>query len=100
LSNLRLFPIDTIKIDRSFVCELPANEKDGAITQAVIAMGKSLNMTVVAEGVETPAQIAFLRERECDECQGFYFSKAVPSSAIARLLEARPWAELHERVSS
>jgi diguanylate cyclase (GGDEF)-like protein len=100
LSNLRLFPIDTIKIDRSFVCELPANEKDGAITEAVIAMGKSLDMTVVAEGVETAAQIAFLRDRECDECQGFYFSKAVPSAAIARLLEARPWAELHERVSS
>jgi diguanylate cyclase (GGDEF)-like protein len=92
LSNLKRFPIDTIKVDRSFVRELPANEEDKAITDAVIAMGRTLNMTVVAEGVETQGQIDFLREHACDEVQGFYFSKAVSSAAITALLSAQPWA--------
>jgi EAL domain-containing protein (putative c-di-GMP-specific phosphodiesterase class I) len=93
LSNLKRFPIDTIKIDRSFVRDLPANAQDKAITEAIIAMGKSLKMTVVAEGVETRGQIEFLRSHECDEFQGFYYSKAIPAEAIADLLSVQPWAD-------
>jgi len=92
LSNLKRFPIDTIKVDRSFVRDLVTNEEDQAITDAIIAMGKSLKMSIVAEGVETEGQVAFLREHDCDELQGFFFSKAVPASAITDLLMAQPWA--------
>jgi diguanylate cyclase (GGDEF)-like protein len=91
LSNLKRFPIDTIKVDRSFVRDLPANEEDRAITDAVIAMGKTLHMTVVAEGVETQGQIDFLKQHACDECQGFFFSKAVSPAAITELLASKPW---------
>jgi len=93
LSNLKRFPIDTIKVDRSFVRELPSNEEDKAITDAVIAMGKTLNMTVVAEGVETREQMEFLTDHACDEMQGFYFSKAVPAKAISDLLAAQPHSD-------
>ena len=93
LSNLKRFQIDTIKVDRSFVRELPANKEDRAITEAIIAMGRSLNMTIVAEGVETRAQTEFLRDHDCDEFQGFYFSKAVPAAAIADLMRTQPWAK-------
>ena len=93
LSNLKRFQIDTIKVDRSFVRELPANKEDRAITEAIIAMGKSLNMTIVAEGVETRAQTEFLRDHDCDEFQGFYFSKAVPAASIADLMRTQPWAK-------
>ena len=91
LSNLKRFPIDTIKVDRSFVRELSSNAEDRAITEAIIVMGKSLKMDVVAEGVETQGQIEFLRNHGCDEFQGFYFSKAVPPAAITDLLRAQPW---------
>jgi EAL domain-containing protein (putative c-di-GMP-specific phosphodiesterase class I) len=96
MSNLKRFPIDTIKVDRSFVRELPVNEGDRAITDAIIAMGKSLKMTIVAEGVETQGQIEFLRSHGCDEFQGFYFSKAVPAAAITDLLRVQPWANPHD----
>jgi diguanylate cyclase (GGDEF)-like protein len=92
LSNLKRFQIDTIKVDRSFVRELPEGKEDKAITDAIIAMGKSLNMSIVAEGVETQGQIEFLRDHDCDEFQGFYFSKAVPAAAIADLMRTQPWA--------
>ena len=92
LSNLKRFPIDTIKVDRSFVRELSSNAEDRAITEAIIVMGKSLKMDIVAEGVETQGQIEFLRNHGCNEFQGFYFSKAVPPAAIADLLRAQPWA--------
>lgn len=97
LSNLKRFPIDTIKVDRSFVRELPAKEEDRAITDAIIAMGKSLKMTIVAEGVETQGQIEFLRSHDCDEFQGFYFSKAVPAAAITDLLRDQPWANPNDK---
>ena len=92
LSNLKRFPIDTIKVDRSFVRDLGSNAEDRAITEAIIVMGKSLKMDIVAEGVETQGQIEFLRDHGCNEFQGFYFSKAVPPAAIADLLRAQPWA--------
>jgi EAL domain-containing protein (putative c-di-GMP-specific phosphodiesterase class I) len=86
MSLMKQFPIDTLKIDRSFVRDLPEDLEDRAITQAIISMGKALGMTVVAEGVETIEQQAFLRQNACDEMQGYLFSKPVPPSDIADLL--------------
>jgi EAL domain-containing protein (putative c-di-GMP-specific phosphodiesterase class I) len=89
LTHLKRFPIDTLKVDRSFIRDLPADAEDKAITEAIIAMGKSLDLTVVAEGVETAEQQAFLREHDCDEMQGFFFSKPIPGDAFAELLRER-----------
>jgi diguanylate cyclase (GGDEF)-like protein len=90
MSLMKQFPIDTIKIDRSFVRDLPVDSEDQAIAQAIISMGKALGMTVVAEGVETPEQQAFLRSHACDEMQGFLFSKPLPPKQMADLLQAEP----------
>jgi len=92
MSLMKHFPIDTIKIDRSFVRDLARDSEDQAIAQAIISMGKALGMTVVAEGVETIEQETFLREHACDESQGFLFSKAVPPRQLAELLRAAPVA--------
>jgi diguanylate cyclase (GGDEF)-like protein len=89
LSNLRKFPIDTIKIDGSLIRDLSSDVENGSIAEATIAMARNLSMTVLAEGVETKAQADFLRERACDEFQGFYFSKAVTARKFAELLEAQ-----------
>jgi diguanylate cyclase (GGDEF)-like protein len=89
LSTLKRLPVDTLKIDRSFVRDLPSGEEDRAITEAIVSMARSLGLTLVAEGVETKAQVEYLRERGCDELQGFYFSRPVP----ARQLEA--WLAVH-----
>nr|MBA2689187.1 EAL domain-containing protein [Burkholderiales bacterium] len=86
LAQIKRFPIDTIKVDRSFIRELPQDAEDKAITEAIIAMGKSLSLTVVAEGVETEEQQSFLRDHACDEMQGYYFSKPVPPEQFAELL--------------
>jgi diguanylate cyclase (GGDEF)-like protein len=92
MSLMKQFPIDTIKIDRSFVRDLPKDSEDQAIAQAIISMGKALGMTVVAEGVETTEQESFLRDHACDEMQGFLFSKPVPPEDMPGLL--RPWLAL------
>ena len=86
MSMMKQFPIDTIKIDRSFVRNLPDDCQDKAIAQAIISMGKALGLTVVAEGVETAEQDQFLRDQACDEIQGFLFSKPVPPEGIPSLL--------------
>jgi len=86
MSLMKHFPIDTIKIDRSFVRDLPQDSEDQAIAQAIISMGKALGMTVVAEGVENAEQEAFLRAHGCDEMQGFLISKPVPARQMAELL--------------
>jgi diguanylate cyclase (GGDEF)-like protein/PAS domain S-box-containing protein len=88
MSLMKQFPIDTIKIDRSFVRDLPDDSEDKAIAQAIISMGKALGMTIVAEGVETTEQQTFLRDHACDEMQGFLFSKPVPPRQLADLLRA------------
>jgi diguanylate cyclase (GGDEF)-like protein len=88
MSLMKQFPIDTIKIDRSFVRDLAEDPEDQAIAQAIISMGKALGMTVVAEGVETVEQQTFLREQGCDEMQGYLVSKPVPARAFAELLRA------------
>jgi predicted signal transduction protein with EAL and GGDEF domain len=89
LSYLKRFPISSVKIDRSFVLDLPDDKDDAAITQAVIAMAHSLRLRVIAEGVETSEQYRFLEEHHCDEMQGNYFSKPVDAQAVARLLAGR-----------
>jgi diguanylate cyclase (GGDEF)-like protein len=89
MSLMKQFPIDTLKIDRSFVRNLPDDCEDQAIAQAIISMGKALGMTTVAEGVETTEQATFLRDRGCDEMQGFLFSKPVPPEKVPGLLEQR-----------
>jgi diguanylate cyclase (GGDEF)-like protein/PAS domain S-box-containing protein len=86
LNYLKRFPIDTLKIDRSFVEDLPDRFEDAAIVRAVLELARGLDLRVVAEGVETKEQLDFLRLHECREVQGFYFSEAVPASAIDELL--------------
>jgi EAL domain-containing protein (putative c-di-GMP-specific phosphodiesterase class I) len=90
MSLMKQFPIDTIKIDRSFVRDLPRDSEDQAIAQAIISMGKALGMTVIAEGVETVEQQAFLRSHDCDEMQGFLFSKPLPAQQMGDLLGSAP----------
>ncbi|MFA5321277.1 MAG: PAS domain S-box protein [Smithella sp.] len=92
LAQIKHFPIDTLKVDRSFIRNLPQDSEDKAITEAIITMGKTLSLTVVAEGVETPEQENYLREHVCDEMQGFYFSKPVAAGQFADLLRThRPF---------
>ena len=88
LSYLRKFPVDALKIDRSFIQHIGAVGEDTAIVTAVIGMARSLKLRVVAEGVETQEQMEFLRSHQCDEAQGYYFSRPVPSLQFAKLLEA------------
>ncbi len=94
LSRLKHLPIDTLKIDRSFVRDLPKNQDDGAITCAVIALGQSLNLRVIAEGAETQEQIDFLRDKGCDEVQGFLLGKPVPAEEIIPFTHTVP-SSLH-----
>ncbi len=84
---LKRFPIDTLKIDRSFVSDLTRSAEDRTITTTIITMGKSLDLTVVAEGVETAAQLEFLRAQGCDEFQGYYAHKPMPADEFAQLLQ-------------
>jgi diguanylate cyclase (GGDEF)-like protein/PAS domain S-box-containing protein len=87
LSYLKRFPIHSLKIDRSFVCDIPADSNDAAIATAVIALAHSMKLKVVAEGVETIEQLDFLRERRCDAMQGFLCGRPMPSEQIAAMLE-------------
>jgi len=86
LSYLKRFPVDIVKIDRSFVNDVPQDADDAAIVSAIIALAHSLRLEVVAEGVETDAQLAFLRSRRCDMMQGFHLSPAVPAEQFAELV--------------
>jgi diguanylate cyclase (GGDEF)-like protein len=86
LSYLKRFPIDVLKVDRSFVRDVETDAGDAAITRAIIALGHSLNLDVVAEGVETAGQLDFLRQVGCDEIQGYYFSPPVWPDDLRRLL--------------
>jgi diguanylate cyclase (GGDEF)-like protein/PAS domain S-box-containing protein len=91
LSYLKRFPIDTLKIDRSFVTGIPSDANDCAIASAIASMAKQLNLHVVAEGVETAAQLAFLKKLGCDEVQGYLFSPPVEASALEQLLRRGPF---------
>jgi len=79
MSLIKRFPIDTLKIDRSFVRELPRDTEDKAIAEAIIGIGKALGLTIIAEGVETAEQERFLKDRACDQMQGYLLSKPVPA---------------------
>lgn len=86
LAQIKGFPIDTVKVDRSFIRNLPHSEEDRAITEAIVSMARTLSLRVIAEGVETEAQETYLRGLNCDESQGFYFSEPVPASELSALL--------------
>ncbi|MEM7679813.1 MAG: bifunctional diguanylate cyclase/phosphodiesterase, partial [Pseudomonadota bacterium] len=88
LSYLRQFPVDRLKVDRSFVVNALNNADDAAITKTIIMLGHSLNLSVIAEGVETKEHELFLKEVECDEVQGFRYSKPVPAEDFAKLLQS------------
>ncbi len=92
LAALQQFPLNTIKIDRSFIRELTHVAEDKALTEAIIDMGKALSLTVVAQGVETKEQVDFLREHACDELQGFYFNRPLPALQFADVLAAQAGA--------
>ncbi len=85
-SNLRQFRVSKLKIDRSFIRDVAANSNDAAIASAIIGMSKSLNLKVLAEGVEDEAQMTFLRAHQCDEIQGYYFSKPLAVDKVAEKL--------------
>jgi len=87
LSYLTRFPIDALKLDQSFVHDIMARSDDAVVVSAVISMGKTLRLRVIAEGVETPEQLAFLQIHGCDEGQGYYFSRPMAAQSFATLLE-------------
>ena len=86
LSYLRQFPVSKLKIDRSFIQDVAINPDDAAITAAIIGMAKNLNLRVIAEGVENEAQLSFLRAHQCDEIQGYYFSRPLSADKVADML--------------
>ena len=90
LAYLKRFPLDALKIDRAFIRDITTDPDDAAITLAIIGLAHSMKLTVVAEGVETEAQLAYLRARGCDEMQGYYFARPMPPAECARAL-AEGW---------
>ena len=86
LAYLKRFPIHTLKIDRAFVHDITTDADDAAIASAIIALAHSMKLNVIAEGVETEQQLAFLRREECDHVQGYYFSRPLPAAELAELL--------------
>jgi diguanylate cyclase (GGDEF)-like protein len=89
LATLQRFPLDTVKIDRSFIGDLAGPSQNAALADAIVAMGKSLSLTVIAQGVETKEQADFLRAHACDELQGFYFNRPLPAYQFAQLMRAQ-----------
>jgi EAL domain-containing protein (putative c-di-GMP-specific phosphodiesterase class I) len=98
LSALRLFPIDSLKIDRSFVSGVPHNTDDSAIAAAVIALGQTLGVNVIAEGIERPEQLAFFTEHRCGEWQGYLLGRPLNSEQCAALLCTAEESDEGERV--
>src|SRR5690606_12700775 len=91
LSYLSRLPIHCLKIDKSFVQRSLSDHSDGEIVRAIIALADNLGLRVVAEGIETPAQLSLLRQHRCDEGQGFLFSRPQCATEIAALLPTFPW---------
>jgi len=81
-----MFSIHCLKIDRSFIRDVPGDENDTAIVRTIIALARNLGLTVVAEGVETDAQLAYLRTNHCDQAQGYLFSRPLPPDECVRLM--------------
>ena len=91
LNYLKSFPIDTLKIDRSFISQVTSNAHDEAIAKAIIAMAHSLDLKVIAEGVETSAQLAFLCQEGCHGIQGYFYSPPLPAAEFMQFLaEKKP----------
>jgi len=90
LSHLKGFPLDTVKIDRSFVKDLPDDRDDVAVTEAILSMASALGLRVVAEGVETAEQLEFLRERGCAEAQGYFLRPPISAEDATELLRSEP----------
>jgi EAL domain-containing protein (putative c-di-GMP-specific phosphodiesterase class I) len=86
LNHLRLTPIDVVKIDRDFIRDIPNDQNDSDLVDAIIAMAHKLRMVVVAEGVENKQQLDFLEWHKCDCVQGFYYSKPLPSQEILEFI--------------
>lgn len=86
LNYLKRLPIDTIKIDKSFINEITEDSKEEAIAESIIALAHKMNLSVIAEGIETKKQLEFIKEHKCDKAQGYYFSKPVPVEEIEKLL--------------
>ena len=86
LSYLKRFPINKLKIDQSFVRDATMDPDDAAIASTIISMGRNLKLKVIAEGVETAEQLAFLKQEGCDEMQGYYFSRPIPADKFTNLL--------------
>jgi EAL domain-containing protein (putative c-di-GMP-specific phosphodiesterase class I) len=87
LAYLKRFPIDTLKVDRSFIRDIPSDSGEMKITHAIIAMAHSLKLKVVAEGVETADQLRFLQAQRCDAVQGYFLFRPVPEDQVAAVLE-------------
>jgi EAL domain-containing protein (putative c-di-GMP-specific phosphodiesterase class I) len=96
LNSLERYPLDSIKIDRSFIHHV--SDASARLTDAVVALGKSLNVTIVGQGVETDEQAAFLRHHGCDELQGFHVHRPMPPSELAELLRRGGDSATHETV--
>lgn len=94
LGYLRQFPVHTLKVDQSFVKNLPHNKDDAAITAAIIAMGHNLNLEVIAEGVETKSELTFLQAHDCDGVQGFYLSQPLPAEQLETFLKRGTYKNL------
>jgi EAL domain-containing protein (putative c-di-GMP-specific phosphodiesterase class I) len=88
LSYLKRFPIDKFKIDQSFVRDLATDTDDAVIVSTIISMAHSLKLKVIAEGVETAEQLAFLKQQGCDEIQGYYFSRPISAEEFTKLLSS------------
>ena len=88
LSYLKRFPIDTLKIDQSFVKDVTNKDEDASLVKAIIVMGHALKLKVIAEGVETTEQLALLRQLGCDGMQGFLFSRPLPAKEITHLMKS------------
>jgi EAL domain-containing protein (putative c-di-GMP-specific phosphodiesterase class I) len=97
LAYLKRFPVDSVKIDYTFIRDIAADPNDLAITKAIIALGHSMGLKVVAEGVESTTQLEILRRFHCDEFQGFLFSRAIPSADFERvlMLDAQAQTRVH-----
>jgi diguanylate cyclase (GGDEF)-like protein/PAS domain S-box-containing protein len=94
LSYLQQFPVNTLKIDRSFVGDIRADEGDASIINAIVAMARGLKLDIIAEGVETRSQLRYLRSQGCREVQGYFFSRAVPAGELRDMLRKHPFATL------
>jgi polar amino acid transport system substrate-binding protein len=86
LNYLKRLPIDTIKIDKSFMNEITEDSKEEAIAESIIALAHKMNLSVIAEGIETKKQLEFIKEHKCDKAQGYYFSKPIPVDEVEKLL--------------